>query len=174
MCTRILTGLSIAKKLGIVDYDIGGVFAYLKGLVLSSLKKLDRYEWKPENLLSDFLNSHLGVRVDVVSSTRPPEMTDVPEAGESNDYAYVKAAPAYGRDLEIRVELKERRGFIATRAIRKWCSSVNVPYDVFLKSLKDSNLLVQSSTRVTLGKQTRFRDSGRTNCIEISMPREEV
>ena len=174
MCTRILTGLSIAKKLGIVDYDIGKIFVYLKGLVLSSLKKLDRYEWKPENLLSDFLNSHLGVRVDVVSSTRPPEMTDVPEAGESNDYSYVKAAPAYGRDLEIRVELKERRGFISTRAVRKWCSDINVPYDVFLKSLKDAHLLVKESTKVTLGKQTRFRDSGRTNCIEISMPREEV
>lgn len=174
MCTRIITGLSIAKKLGLVDYDIGKVFAYLKALVRSSLKKLDRYEWKPENLLSDFLNSHLGVRVDVMCAVRPSDITDLPETGEVNDKTYVKAAPAHGRDLEIRVELKERRGYISTRAIRKWCSEVNVPYDVFLKSLKDAHLLVKENTKVTLGKQTRFRDSGRTNCIEISMPKEEV
>lgn len=174
MCTRVITGLSIAKKLGLVDYDIPRIFKYLKSLVLSSLKKLERYEWKPENLLSDFLNSHLGVRVDVVFATRPAEMVDIPANGEANDIGYVKAYPAFGRDLEIRVELTERRGYISTRAIRNWCSEVNVPYDVFLGSLRDANLLRKESTKVTLGKQTRFRDSGRTNCVEINMPTEEL
>ena len=170
MCTRILVGCTIAKKLGLVDYDIKAIFAYLKGLVFQSLSNMSQYEWQPDSLLADFLNSHLSNRIDVVSSSRPKDMADNPEVGGANDMNFVKRPLALGRDLLIRVELDTATGYIARSAARSWCKMNKIPYDRFLDSLKEAGVLKSPEKKMALGKGTAHRDTGRSYCLEITMP----
>lgn len=170
MCTRILVGCSIAKKLGLLDYDIKAIFTYLKSLVSQSLSNMSQYEWQPDSLLSDFLNSHLANRLDVSSANRPSEMVDNPETGAANDHNFVKRALAPGRELMIRVELDEGRGYISRSAARNWCKLNKVPYDRFIDSIREAKLLRSPEKRMALGKGTAHRDTGRSYCLEITMP----
>ena len=170
MCTRILVGCAIAKKLGLVAYDIKAIFVYLKELVFKSLSNMSQYEWQPDSLLADFLNSHLSNRIDVASASRPKDMADNPEAGTANDMNFVKRPLAIGRDLLIRVELDTGRGYIARSAARSWCKMHKVPYDRFLESLREANVLLSPEKKMALGKGTAHRDTGRSYCLEITMP----
>lgn len=170
MCTRILVGCSIAKKLGLIDYDIKAIFSYLKSLIADSLNSMRQYEWQPDSLLSDFLNSHLANRIDVSSADRPKEMRDMPEEGGLNDINFVKRPLAPGRELLIRVELDTGIGYIARVAARNWCKLNKVPYDRFIDSIKEAGLLRSPERRIVLGKGTAHRDAGRSYCLEITMP----
>ena len=170
MCTRILVGCSIAKKLGLIAYDIKAIFKYLKDLVSASLSNMSQYEWQPDSLLSDFLNSHLSNRIDVSSANRPADMIDDPEKGAINDLNFVKRPLAPGRDLMIRVELDTGRGYISRSAARNWCKLNKVPYDRFIDSLKEADLLRSPEKKMALGKGTAHRDTGRSYCLEITMP----
>lgn len=170
MCTRILVGCAIAKKLGLIAYDIKAIFAYLKGLVFQSLSNMSQYEWQPDSLLADFLNAHLANRIDVLSANRPKDMADNIEAGTHNDMNFVKRPLAPGRELSIRVELDTGKGYIARSAARSWCKLNKVPYDRFLDSLRDAKVLLSPEKKMALGKGTVHRDTGRSYCLEITMP----
>lgn len=173
MCTRIIVGCAIAKKLGLIDFDIKRIFAYLKQIVFKSLSSIGKYEWKPDSVLSDYLNAHIANRIDVVSAERPTELGDDFDKGEVNDLNYVKRPLAHGRELHVRAELEERRMFISRASARSWCSANRIPYEEFVSSIEEAGLLVHPGRRITLGKGTVHRANGRSHCIEILMPDNE-
>lgn len=170
MGVRLIVGAMIANKLGIIEYDIAGIFAYLKRLVKQSRADMQRHEWKPDSVLSDYMNTHIGNQLIVTHAKRPAEMADNQALGSMNDITYAPKSPASGRDLAIRIELDTKTGYLSKRSVKDWCTRNRIPYDRFITSITDQGLLLLESTRVYLGKGTVYRDTGRTECIKLKMP----
>ena len=170
MAVRLIAGAMLAKKLKLIDYDIAGLFQYLKRLVILSKTKLQRYELKPDSLLADFLNSHMGNQLIVKSAKRSDDIADDPNLGALNDHSYVVKPTAQGHDLNVRIERDTMTAYISRKAIRDWCARNRVSSDTFMESLKAQGVVECENSRVLLGKGTVHRDSGRTTCIKLRLP----
>lgn len=169
MCTRLVTGLIIANKLGLVDYDYKTFFLYLKGLINKAKATITKFEYDPDDTFNLFMAQMHSSRLDVVSAERPANLKDQPSNGANNDIGYVLACPTAGNDLVMRVEQDTDIAYIVTGAIREWCKQHQVPYDDFIESLKRKKMLLKEKTRVAIGRGTRYRNIGRPTCIKVQL-----
>lgn len=170
MCTRMLVGTMIARLLGLVDYDLKGLFAYLVKLVKAAKLEVGKYVWSPEDAVPQFLSANLPNRLVVTGSSRPLGMRDDQKLGAENDVGYVVQAPAHGRELTMRVELDSGDVVISLSAIRQWCKKAGVAYAEFMTVLNNEYKIKTERTKRDLGKSTVYRNCSRPDCIVVNMP----
>lgn len=166
MCTRLIVGNMLARHLGLVGYNNKELFKYLVIQVKRAVMDIDRFQWSPDNLLSDFMHEHVGERLVVTEAKRPG---DLKSEDTDTDFGYVLSKPIGTSDLSIRIEKKEQRAYITRHAIKEWCKRQGVPFNAFIDSIQKSGNLLSPKRRITLGKGTQFDVLGRTECIEVNL-----
>lgn len=174
MCTRMIVGVMIANKLGLLNYNVAKLFAYLVKQVERSKKEIDGYQWSPENAVPNFLTHYLPNRIVVTHEKRPSTMPDNVAKGAVNDAQYVVQAPANGRELVMRVELDTGNCLISLNTIKEWCKKGGVAMTDFISLLGTQYDIISKRTRRDLGKQTVFRGVSNTECIVIRLPKEAM
>lgn len=175
MCARMITGLWIARELGLVNYDLESFIQYLCELVQQAKRTVQSFAWQPSQALEQFLAEHIGNRIVVTASRRPKGMTDNPKLGEENDLGYVVTAPVGGREVMLRYELDEEILYISTAAFKQWCGEQRYPYIEVMQTITQSYTPVTDKNyRTDLGRGTRFRDAGRPTAIGIKYPKELI
>lgn len=172
MCTRMIVGVMIAKKLGLVDYDVAKLFAYLVKSVKKAKAEVEKFVWTPESAIPQFLAANIPHRIMVTHEKRPDGMGDEISRGVLNDINYVVQTPAHGREITMRVELDTGNCVIAKHAIREWCSRAGISVAEFTKLLEEQYCVVTKRTKRDLGKQTVYRGNTGTECIVVNMPKE--
>lgn len=171
MCTRMLVGVMIANKLGLVRYNVARLFAYLVKSVKKAKAEIEKFVWTPESAIPQFLSANIPHRIVVVSEKRSPDMKDEVSRGALNDLSYVVQTPAHGREITMRVELDTGNCVIAKHAIREWCSRAGISISEFTKLLETQYQVVTKRTKRDLGKQTVYRGNTETECIVVNMPK---
>lgn len=171
MCTRMIVGTMIANKLGLVQYNVAKLFAYLVKQVKRAKGEIDKYQWSPESAVPQFLTANIPHRLVVTHGKRPDDMQDNEVRGVLNDINYVVQAPAHGRELTMRMELDTGNCAISLNAIKEWCKRSGIGMNEFMKLLEDQYKVVTKRTRRDLGKQTVYRGGGGTDCIIVNMPK---
>lgn len=169
MCTRMLVGTMIAKKLGLVDYNIEDMLEYLCDVVLKAMSKITGLSVDIRGLLGNFLSEHIGNRIVVTSEERPADKPFRLQDGPVNDIGYVISPPASGRDLYIRIERDKNICYISIKAVKDWCKLNKVPYDVFIQGASKVAKLVNAKERITIGKNTQYSDVGRVYCVAFEL-----
>lgn len=172
MCTRMIVGVMIAKKLGLVDYNVAKLFAYLVKQVRNSRRDLDKYKWTPETMIPQFINSNIPHRIVVTHAKRPDGMHDDIARGALNDINYVVQSPAHGREITMRVEQDTGNCIISIPAIREWCKKAGVAYAQFMQLLEQKYVIVSQRTKRELGRYTVHRGGGRIDCVIVNLPPE--
>lgn len=169
MCTRMLVGTMIAKKLGLVDYDIENMLEYLCDVVLKAMAKITGLSVDIRGLLGNFLTEHIGNRIVVTSDKRPDDRPFRPQDGPLNDVGYVITPPATGRDLHIRIERDSNICYISIKAIKDWCKLNKIPYDTFMLGVAKSAKVISEKERMVIGRNTQFNDVGRVYCVMLEL-----
>lgn len=172
MCTRMIVGVMIANKLGLLSYNVAKLFAYLVKQVRSSKADLDKYKWTPETMIPQFINANISHRIVVTHAKRPDGMKDDINRGSLNDINYVVQSPAHGREITMRVELDTGNCLISIPAIREWCKKANVAFAQFMQLLEQKYVVVTPRTKRELGKHTVHRGGGRIDCVIVNLPPE--
>lgn len=169
MCTRMLVGIMIAKKLGLVDYDIDALMDYMVDLCQKSKRRIVRQNTDVHTVLGSFLAEHTGNRIVVTSDRRPDDKPFMPELGPVNDIGYVLQPLSNGKDLHIRVVRDDQMLYISNKAVKDWCVRTGVPLDKFLASINENGTLLNDKVRMYLGRQTQWYDAGRVSCLAIKL-----
>lgn len=169
MCTRMLVGITIAKKLGLVDYDIEVLLDYMVDMVNKNKNRIVKQVTDESTILGSFLSEHISSRIVVKSDVRPQNMPFKPELGESNDAGYVLQRLGNGKDLTIRVARDENIVYISHKAIKDWCIKTSTPQDKFMTSVSTNAEIIFEKKRDYLGKLTQYHDTGRVNCLVIRL-----
>lgn len=170
MCTRMIVGVMIANKLGLLDYNVAKLFAYLVKATNKAKAEIEKYKWQPETIVPQFLAFAGPHRVVVTHEKRPADMPDVVDRGALNDLNYVVQSPTSGRELIMRMELDTGNCIISTSAIKDWCRKSGIPYAEFINQLEQDYKVISKRTRRELGKQTLYRGTGVTECVIIQIP----
>lgn len=169
MCTRMLVGIMIAKKLGLVEYDVDALMAYMVDLCQKSKRRIIRQNTDVHTVLGSFLAEHTGNRIVVISDKRPDDKPFNPELGPVNDMGYVLQSLSNGKDLHIRVVRDDQTVYISNKAVRDWCVRTGVPMDKFMASVHENGTLLHDKLRMQLGRQTQWYDAGRVSCLAIKL-----
>ena len=172
MCTRMIVGVMIANKLGLLSYNVAKLSAYLVKQVCAAKTDLDKYKWTPETMIPQFINANISHRIVVTHAKRPEGMKDDINRGALNDINYVVQSPAHGRELTMRVELDTGDCVISVAAIREWCKKANVAFAQFIHLLGQKYVVVTSRTRRELGRYTVHRGGGAIDCVVVNLPPE--
>lgn len=125
-----ITGGLIAKKLGLHDYDMKAVYAWLKVQLGSMREDLAPPTMESTNILGDFINSHIN-NVVVVN-------------GRADARTNLDAAPILEPrgELHIRYEPDTKRMYVTVAAMRKHCAERQIGYKDWLKQMQDKGILV--------------------------------
>ena len=164
MCTRMLVGVMIANKLGLINYDVDNLFDYMVSVIKDNLHRMQHTIIDTSTLLGAFMAEHIGNRIVVTQDVRPKEQPFNPsDAG--NDARYVITPLVGGKDLLIRIARKENYVYISRKAIADWCRDNNIPRDKFFASIEHSATVVKDVIKTNLGRQTQWQDTSRVECI---------
>lgn len=174
MCTRMIVGTMIAKQLGLVQYNVAKLFAYLVRVVQQAKRDIDKYRWTPENVVSQFLTANIPHRLVVKSASRGDGVPDDETRGTLNDINYVVQHPAAGRELTMRVELDTGDCIISQAAIKDWCKRGGIAYSEFIKHMETQYEVINRRARRDLGKQTVYRGAGAIDSIVVRVPTEMI
>lgn len=172
MCTRMIVGVMIANKLGLLSYNVAKLFAYLVKQVRTAKADLDKYKWTPETAIPQFIYANISHRIVVTHAKRPEGMKDDINRGTLNDINYVVQSPAHGRELTMRVELDTNNCIISIPAIREWCKKAGISFTQFMQLLEKKYVVVTPRTKRELGKHTVHRGGGRIDCVIVNLPPE--
>lgn len=165
----IFVGAELAKMAGLHDYDLSHLEDWFFTVLLPEMRAgSESNSIDDSNILGDLLT-------DLLRETLIVRSAEIP-ASDSAAVGYAVRTPNYSA-IYVRAEVKEKRAFISTAAVRKWAERNKMQYTSVLNSLEKSGVLVNRSVRVSLGKGVKgFETIGgtRLRCVEVSIDPDRV
>lgn len=125
-----ITGGLIAKRLGLHDYDMKAVYAWLKEMMSSMREEITPPMTDMTSIIGDFVNAHIN-NVVVVN-------------GVADARTKLDAAPLVEPkgELQIRYEPDTKRMFITVAAMRRHCIERQIGYRDMINHLNEKKILV--------------------------------
>jgi energy-coupling factor transporter ATP-binding protein EcfA2 len=136
MFACVLVGGTIAKRLGLHDYDIGAIVQKFTNHAPEVREAVRLSQTDATSLLSDFFNNKLDGIIKMQSDGRPYLGLDGRGLGSL-------------RSIVVRMELDEnahpKQAYISIPAFREYCNARKIDFAWLGKELKDSGILLKSN-----------------------------
>jgi hypothetical protein len=142
-----LAGLTIAKRLGLINYDLKEIFKWIVGQILINKENLTAASGDPEDLLTQYLaeNYNNVLRIKSTDDSRGKAAAD--------EYIVPDSAPRL--QLVARYEYDIKRLYLLPKPFKEWCMHQQLHYADVVDGLKKG--VAQARMRkVRLGKGTRM------------------
>ena len=146
-----LTGGVIAKKLGLIDYDMEALFKWTVKLLKNSQSKIEDMGSSVEQTLNDYVMEHYG-SVLWIKSTDDLRKTNNAIGNGLDDHVVPDRQPNV--KLVARYETDTKRLFLSTTPLKNWCGARQINYAAFVDELKKN--LDGKRVKQRLGKGTRM------------------
>ena len=146
-----LTGGVIAKKLGLIDYDMEALFKWTIKLLKNSQSKIEDMGSSVEQTLNDYVMEHYG-NVLWIKSTDDLRKTNNAIGNGLDDHVVPDRQP--NTKLVARYETDTKRLFLSTTPLKNWCGARQINYAAFVDELKKN--LDGKRVKQRLGKGTRM------------------
>ena len=157
--SAILTGGTIAQKLGLIDYDMGNLFRYIVKLLTEAKHTAVEAKKTPDELLIDFITEHWN---DVL------RIRNTDDARKKSGAAEVVIPDAVPRGrLVARYETDTHNLYIVPRYFNEWCVKQQLNPTGVLDALSQT-YSVARNVQVRLAKGTSM-DIPPTKCTRIIM-----
>lgn len=149
----VLTGAMAAKKLGLVGWDLGPLWAWSVGVIGGMRRKGMDISRSTGDILAAYLNEFMGGRIVV---TRSPSNT------------WTVLVDLKGNQLVYRVEQDTGRIYIDRSHFRGWFTKNGGDYNSLMADLRGAGLLLRGDTKRSLGQGTNYTTAV-TTCIELDL-----
>lgn len=154
-CT-VLAGL-IAKKLGLVDFDINALERFAKRQLQTLRATVSESEEDVESRFTRMISEMLPQTLITNTDTRPCVINpDFP-------------APRY-KDIIGRYLTDTNTLYITTKAVRRWCSAAGEDYTAFRDAAKTLSAVKSMEKVYRLTTGTKVGSMGSQRCWEIQLP----
>jgi hypothetical protein len=161
----ILTAGRMAVSMGLLDYDMKALEDWVLTDLLPGLRqKESKVSDDGATLLSEFLNQNVSKTLVVTSELRPKDARARDAMVILSHDNYVLRYPT--NELQIRIEVEERKIVVASRAFEQWCLTNRCSITTILQQLVYKKIYSQAQGKVrrTLGKYVDSLNSGPTQC----------
>ena len=124
-----LTGIILAKKAGLVDYNIKNLFKWTITQLKRNLHMSSDMSTSVEEVINDYIHEHWS-KVLWIKSTD--------DRRGSNDTATLVVPEALPRnELVARYETDLKRAYLLPKPLKKWCIAQQINYTSFIQDLKE-------------------------------------
>ena len=125
-CT--MTGLIIAKRIGLIDYDIKNLFAWAVDLLKSNKRSVGDMSVSVEDTLNDYIHEHWS-NVLWIKST-----DDLRKQEDGVTPLIIPESVPRGQ-LVARYETDLKKAYLVPKPLRKWCGEQQINYNSFVNEL---------------------------------------
>jgi hypothetical protein len=139
-CATTLTGLMLAKKIGLINFSTKNITQWLTGVIESAKRSMDSMGSDPEAILTDYLAEHYTsiLRIKSTDDARG-KITDL-------DHLIIPdASPRFA--MVARYEYDVKKLYLLPTPLKKWCVQHQINYSGLIDGLK------RGRTNASLGKQ---------------------
>ena len=147
-CATTLTGLMIAKKIGLINFDIKAITKWLLDVVEAAKRGLDNMSGDPEAILTDYLAEHYTsiLRIKSTDDARG-KTTDI-------DHLIIPdASPRFA--MVARYEYDIKKLYLMPTPLKQWCVKHQINYSGFVDGLKRGRTKAKYDNK-RMGKGTRM------------------
>lgn len=147
-CATTLTGLMIAKRLGLIDFNIQNLTKWLTNVIDSAKRGIEGMSGDPESILADYLAEHYTsvLRIKSTDDAR----------GKTTDIDHLIIPDASPRfSMVARYEYDLKMLYLLPTPLKQWCVKHQINYSGFVEGLKRGRTKAKSDTK-RMGKGTRM------------------
>jgi hypothetical protein len=144
-----LTGITIAKELGLVNYDTGRLFKYVVRLLTDDASDTENNAKTWDDVLNEYIADHWN-NILRIKSTQ--DLRGAPEPGV--DELIVPEAVPHGR-LIARYETDIGRMFLMQKPLKEWCAKAQLNYGAMVEGLAEHYEV--SKVQKCMGKGTHLK-----------------
>jgi hypothetical protein len=147
-CATTLTGLMIAKKLELINFDIKAISKWLVGVVESAKRGLDTLSGDPESILTDYLAEHYTsiLRIKSTDDARGKTM-------DIDHLIIPDASPRFS--MVARYEYDVKLLYLMPTPLKQWCVKHQINYSGLVDGLKRGRTKAKLDSK-RMGKGTRM------------------
>ena len=139
-----ITGLMLAKRIGLVDYDIKKVFAWGIEKLKENKRQVEDMSVSVEETLNDYIHEHWS-NVLWIKST-----DDLRKQDDGVTELVIPEANARGK-LVARYETDLKRAYLIPKPLKTWCGEQQINYNSFVHDLKTKLGAKRAKTRLSKG-----------------------
>ena len=130
LVSRTITGLLVAKKAGLIDWQIGPVVAWAVKAMQSAQSMVREMNTDVESILTDYLAEHYNSMLRIKSTD------DARKGGTGLDHLIAPDAIPRGNSFVARYEYDIKKLYLLPKPLKEWCGKQQINYSGFLEGLK--------------------------------------
>jgi len=162
--TNTIAGLMLAKRAGLIDYDVGKVFKWAVSLLKQNKHYVSDMNASVEEVLNDYIHEHWS-NVLWIKST-----DDLRKQNNNGlDSLVVPEALPRGK-LVARYETDIKKAYLIPKPLKAWCGEQQINYAAFLEDLKTKMNATKAKMRLSKGTHMQLPP---TDVIVVSCSIEE-
>ena len=145
-----ITALIIAKRLGLVSYDVKAIYRWVLGLLKEQKKSVSEMAMSLGQVINDYIMQHQGKIIQIKSTD------DLRKQNENGLDQLVIPDMTPRNEIVGRYETDTKKVFLLPRPLKKWCQENQINYGQLVKDLKEQMGAVKQKVRITKGTQMQL------------------
>ena len=145
LVSATVTGIMIAKQLGLVDYDSKKVYQWGISQLLENKRQVSDMNISVEEILNDFIHEHWSNVLWIKSTDDLRKQQDI-----DNDSLIIPEAVPRGK-LVARYETDLKRAYLLPKPLKSWCGEQQINYNSFVHDLTTKLNAKRSKIRLSKG-----------------------
>ena len=147
--TNTMAGLVLAKRAGLIKYDIGKIFKWAIAMLRSNKHYVSAMNVSVEEVLNDYIHEHWSNVLWIKS-------TDDLRKQNNNGLDSLVVPDALPRgQLVARYETDLKKAYLIPKPLRMWCGEQQINYSAFLQDLQTK--MGATKTKMRLSKGTHMQ-----------------
>jgi len=148
-----IAGTIIAKRIGLVNYDIGKLTKYVIRLLKENLQTVQGMDCSASDTLNDYIHEHWGSILKIKS-------TDDLRRNNANGLDTL-VIPELDPKVRLvgRYETDIKKAYLVPKPLKAWCGRQQINYGAFVQDLKDNFGAKSIKMRLTKGTPTQLPPS---------------
>tara|TARA_R100001143_G_C3320385_1_gene114475 strand:- start:348 stop:854 length:507 start_codon:yes stop_codon:yes gene_type:complete len=144
-----MAGLVLAKRAGLIKYDIGKIFKWAIAMLRSNKHYVSAMNVSVEEVLNDYIHEHWSNVLWIKS-------TDDLRKQNNNGLDSLVVPDALPRgQLVARYETDLKKAYLIPKPLRMWCGEQQINYSAFLQDLQTK--MGATKTKMRLSKGTHMQ-----------------
>lgn len=143
-----ITGLLIAKKIGLIKFKVSDIVTWLIGVIQKAKQEIETMSGTLEDTLTSYLAENYNNILRIKSTD------DARTGADALEHLIIPdASPRIA--LVARYEYDVKKMYLLPKPLREWCSKQQINYQTFVESLRTGSTRAQNK-KVRMGKGTHM------------------
>jgi hypothetical protein len=154
-----LTGLLIAKHVGLIDYNLKNIQDWAIGQLRGNKASVDDMSVSIEQMLNDYMSEHFNSMIWIKS-------TDRLNTNSNNGLDTLVLPDMMPRTNKLvgRYETDVKVAYLLPKPLKEWCGDQQINYGQLVQDMKDKLGAVKKKVRITRGTQMQLPPA---DCIVV-------